>query len=227
MPCVIKICGLSTSETLAAALAAGADMVGFVFVAKSPRYVSLAKARELAKQVGRRAAKVALLVDPVDEAIAAAIDALGADLIQLHGKETPERVGFIQTRFDRPVLKAVGVAQRRDLAAIAPYAGIARHLLIDAKPPKDAAYPGGHGAPFDWSILDALDPGLPFMLSGGLTPANVEAAICRIQPWGLDVSSGVERAPGEKDVDRIIQFIASARTAADGETRGSRFGRDG
>jgi phosphoribosylanthranilate isomerase len=224
MSCVIKICGLSTQETLACALSAGADMVGFVFVAKSPRYVSHVAARDLARQVGHRAETVALLVDPDDAAIEAAIAATAADLIQLHGQETPERVRFIQTRFGRPVLKAVGVRDGQDLAALAPYVGVARHLLIDAKPPRDAVYPGGHGTLFDWSILAALDPSVPFMLSGGLTPSNVAAAVRQVQPWGLDVSSGVERAPGEKDVDKIQHFIANARAAADGATKGSRLG---
>ncbi|RFB79014.1 phosphoribosylanthranilate isomerase [Methylovirgula sp. 4M-Z18] len=214
MSMLIKICGLSTEETLEAALQAGADMIGFNFVAKSPRYISLETARRLGAKVRGRARKAALLVDADDAAIGATIDALGADILQLHGKETPERVRAVASRFGLPVMKAVGVATRDDVRAIAGYRGMADHILIDAKPPKDAAYPGGHGKVFDWTILEALDPGLSFMLSGGLSPANVAEAIKRVRPWAVDVSSGVESVPGVKDVAKIRAFIAAARDAA-------------
>ena len=211
---LVKICGLTTEETLEAALLAGADMVGFNFVSKSPRYISYETAKRLGAQVRGRARKVALVVDAEDAAIGDVIDAAGADVLQLHGKETPERVRAIEARFGLPVMKAFGVAERQDLGPIASYRAMADYILIDAKPPKDAAYPGGHGKVFDWAILEALDPGLPFMLSGGLNPANVAEAIRRVRPWAVDVSSGVESVPGVKDVSKIRAFIAAAREAA-------------
>jgi len=215
MPLTIKICGLSTADTLDAALAAGADMVGFVFVAKSPRNIGLDVARALARQVKSPVCKVALIVDADDDAIGRIVAALAPDLLQLHGKETPQRVDAITARFGVPVVKAIGVSVRGDLDAVRVYRGRVEHVLIDAKPPKDAAYPGGHGRPFDWSILDeehpALDPRRRFMLSGGLNAGNVAEAIRRTRTWGVDVSSGVESAPGVKDAARIAAFVAAAR----------------
>jgi phosphoribosylanthranilate isomerase len=214
MSVVVKICGLSTPETLEAALTAGVDLVGFVFVAKSPRYIDIDAARSLGIQTGGRAKKVALLVDPDDRTVAQVLNALNADFLQLHGQESPERVSLLRRQAGVPIIKAVGVAAAADLAAIRPYLGIADRILIDAKPPAAAAYPGGHGASFDWSILTALEPGLPFILSGGLNPENVMSALARVRPWGIDVSSGVERAPGQKDNARIAQFVANARRGA-------------
>jgi phosphoribosylanthranilate isomerase len=222
MSITIKICGLSTPEALETALIAGVEMVGFVFVPRSPRHIDLDAARRLAEQVRGRAQKVALLVDPDDTTLVGVREALRADLLQLHGQEPPERVRVLKKLSGVPVIKAVGVATSADLAAIAPYQGIADHILIDAKPPPAAAYPGGHGAPFDWSILAALEPGSPFILSGGLKPENVENAIALLRPWGVDVSSGVEHAPGQKDSVRIKLFIANARRGA-----GASAGREG
>lgn len=214
---LVKICGLSTPGTLDAAVEAGADMVGFVFVAKSPRNIAPAAAGALARRVPGTVRRVALVVDASDAWLDEVADALAPDLWQLHGHETPERAAAIRARFGVPVVKAVGVAERADLPALEVARSGADHLLVDAKPPKDAAYPGGHGRVFDWSILEdphpALDPGLPFMLSGGLHPGNVAEAIRRLRPWGVDVSSGVESAPGIKDAAKIKAFVAAAREA--------------
>lgn len=211
---LVKICGLSTPETLDAALAAGADMVGFVRFPRSPRHVSLDLGHRLSLQARGRAQRVVLLVDPADEAIAQAIEALNPDLIQLHGHESPERVAEIRAMVRRPVMKAVGIAQASDLQALRPYAGGVDHILLDAKPPRTAeALPGGNGISFDWRLLDGLDRKVSFMLSGGLTPDNVAEAIRLTKPGAVDVSSGVESGPGLKDPARIEAFIRAARTA--------------
>jgi phosphoribosylanthranilate isomerase len=211
---LIKICGLSTPETLAAALNAGADMVGFVRFPKSPRHVTLDLGHRLSLQAKGRALRVVLLVDPGDEDIAQAVEAINPDLIQLHGHESPERVAEIRSIVKRPVMKAVGIAEEADLGALAPHAGAADYLLLDAKPPRSAdALPGGNGLPFDWNLLNGLDPGLSFMLSGGLNPDNVAEAIRLTRLKAVDVSSGVESGPGVKDPDKIEAFIKAARAA--------------
>lgn len=211
---LVKICGLSTPETLDAALMAGADWVGFVRFPKSPRHASLDLARELSAQAKGRAGRVVLLVDADDDAIAAAVEAIDPDLLQLHGHETPERVAAIRARFGRPILKAVGIAKASDLAALTGYAGTADHLLLDAKPPPTPeALPGGNGLSFDWRLLNGLDPGLSFMLSGGLNPDNVAEAIRLTRPNAVDVSSGVESGPGRKDPAKIEAFVRAARAA--------------
>jgi phosphoribosylanthranilate isomerase len=215
----VKICGLSTPETMEAALAGGADMVGLVFHPKSPRNVSLDGAAALAGQARGRALVVALTVDADDAALDAIMQAVGPDLIQCHGREDEDRLDRILALTGRPIMKAVGVADAADLAAVARFAPHAGRILLDAKPPAGAAYPGGHGQPFDWDILSALGPGEPFMLSGGLNPDNVAEAMGRIRRMGLalagvDVSSGVETAPGCKDAAKIAQFIKAARAAA-------------
>jgi phosphoribosylanthranilate isomerase len=210
----IKICGLSTPETLEAALDAGADLVGFVRFPKSPRHVSLEQGRALAQQARGRARRALLLVDAEDEAIAAAVEALSPDLLQLHGHESPDRVREIRARFGRPVMKALGIGQAADLAALAAYAPVSDHLLLDAKPPRGtAALPGGNGLAFDWRLIAGLDPGTAFMLSGGLHPGNVAEAIRLTGAKAVDVSSGVESAPGIKDPARIEAFIRAARAA--------------
>ncbi len=210
---LIKICGLSTPETLDAALSAGADMVGFVRYAKSPRHVSLDLGHRLSLQARGRALRVVLLVDPTDEAIAQAVEAINPDLIQLHGRETPERVAEIRSMVKRPVMKALGIAEPSDLKALASYKG-ADHILLDAKPPRMAdALPGGNGVSFDWGLLNGLDPRVSFMLSGGLNPDNVGAAIALTGVRSVDVSSGVETRPGEKDPARIEAFVRAARAA--------------
>lgn len=213
MPIDIKICGLRDMHNLSAALDAGADMVGFVFFPPSPRNISPAEAAPLLAAARGRAAAVALVVDADDALIDEAASA-GVDMLQLHGTETPQRVRDIKARTGLPVMKAVGIAGVEDLSALTPYFGVADRILLDAKPPRDATRPGGHGRTFDWQILAKLDPGLSFMLSGGLNPANVAAAIAAVRPAGVDVSSGVERAPGLKDEALIRQFVANARKAA-------------
>ena len=210
---LIKICGLSTQDTLTAALDAGADMIGFVFFEKSPRYVSIPLAGALGRMVKQRARKVALTVDAGDDELDVIALSLRPDLLQLHGKETPERVAAIKERYGLPVLKALGISVREDVAAAKAYAGVADWLLLDAKPPKGAALPGGNGVRFDWSLLGDLDRALPFMLSGGLDPSNVGEAIAIVRPDGVDVSSGVEDFPGMKNPDKIRAFVEAARTA--------------
>lgn len=210
----IKICGLSTPETLEAALAAGAGMIGLNFHPKSPRYVTPVQAAELAAQARGRTQIVALVVDYEPQQAAELARIVRPDWMQLHGKETPEQVAAIRAATGLPVMKALGVASAADLEQVARYHGVADGILLDAKPPKDAAYPGGHGKPFDWTLLSSLDPAFRFMLSGGLDPANVAEAIGIARPDGVDVSSGVESAPGIKDVDKIAEFVRAARSAA-------------
>lgn len=209
----VKICGLSTRETLDAALDAGADMVGFVFFEASPRHVDLAKARELGAHVKGRAQKVALTVDADDARFANIVDTLKPDLLQLHGNESVARVRDVKDKFGIPVMKVIPVATAADLAVLPGYAAVSDRILFDARAPKDATRPGGLGVPFDWHLLEKIDARIAFMLSGGLTPQNVADAIRITRAKGVDVSSGVERAPGEKDIDLIRAFIKAARSA--------------
>ncbi len=210
----VKICGLSTPETVAAAVGAGAAYIGFVFFEKSPRAVSHAAAAALAAEVPAGVAKVGLVVDASDAALNALIASVPLDMLQLHGSETPERVTEVKARSGLPVMKAVGVAESADLAALDAYAGVADQLLVDAKPPKRADLPGGNGLAFDWRLLDGRRWAVPWMLAGGLTPGNVAPALRLTGARQVDVSSGVERAPGEKDVGLIRSFLASAREEA-------------
>jgi phosphoribosylanthranilate isomerase len=210
---LIKICGLSTADALEVALEAGADMVGFVFFPPSPRHVDHDAARALGAQVRGRAQKVALSVDATDADLAAATAALEPDLLQLHGKETPERVATVRSRFGLPVMKALAISERDDLKAIRLYDKAADRLIFDARPPRDATRPGGLGRSFDWYLLQGLDSAIPYMLSGGLDAGNVAEALRITQAPGVDVSSGVERAPGEKDAEKIRAFIRAAREA--------------
>ncbi|WP_441228317.1 phosphoribosylanthranilate isomerase [Tardiphaga sp. 20_F10_N6_6] len=212
MSLIVKICGLSTPETLDAALVGGADMVGFVFFPPSPRHVTLDVARALGRQAKGRAVKVALSVDADDADLENSIDALKPDILQLHGKESVARVRDIKQKFGLPVMKALAVETRADLAALPGYAAVCDRILFDAKAPKDATRPGGLGAVFDWHLLEGLDLKLPFMVSGGLTAANVAEALRITRAGGVDISSGVESAPGIKDPDMIRAFIRAART---------------
>jgi phosphoribosylanthranilate isomerase len=213
MSLLVKICGLSTLETLDVALEAGADMVGFVFFPPSPRNLAFDAARVLGERVRGRAGKVALSVDADDALLAASVEALHPDLLQLHGSESPERVRAVKTRFGLPVMKAIAVEKPEDLSTVPIYARAADRLLFDARAPRAATRPGGLGKAFDWRLLQRLDPGVPFMLSGGLDAGNVGEALRITRALGVDVSSGVERAPGEKDPDKIRAFISAARQA--------------
>src|SRR4051794_15089271 len=211
MSLIVKICGLSTRETLDVALHAGADMVGFVFFAPSPRHISLEAARELGKQAKGRATRVALTVDADDATLANIVEALAPDILQLHGKETVARLRDIKQRFGLPVMKVLAVETAADLAALPGYAAVADRILFDARAPKDATRPGGLGAVFDWQVLTKLDLKLPFMVSGGLNSGNIAEAVRVTRAGGLDVSSGVESAPGIKDPEMILKFIRAAR----------------
>jgi phosphoribosylanthranilate isomerase len=213
MSLLVKICGLSTRSAVETAVETGADMVGFVFFAKSPRHVSLAEASELGSLARGRAAIVALTVDAEEAALADIIASLRPDLLQLHGRESPECLAHLRSRFGVPLMKALGVARRDDLAVMRSYP-MADRFLLDAKSPPGAALPGGNGLPFDWTMLDGFSAHTPVMLSGGLDATNVGEAIRVASPAGVDVSSGVERAPGLKDEEKIADFIRAARAAA-------------
>ena len=218
MPLSVKICGLSTPATVEAALRAGADMIGFVFHPKSPRFVSPDAAARLARAARGRVEIVALTVNMTPEAAEDLANVLKPDWFQLHGDEAPGLAEATRQATGCRILRAIGVETVADVTRAGIHALAADRLLIDAKAPKDAAYPGGHGRPFDWNILAALDPGLPFMLSGGLTPETVGAALATVRGLGVgiigvDVSSGVETAPGVKDAGKIHAFIAACRAA--------------
>lgn len=211
MPTEVKICGLSEPESVDAALQAGADYVGFVFFEKSPRNIELDHAAMLAARARGKAGIVALTVDADAMVLEGIVDKLRPDFLQLHGSETPERVVAIRERLRRPVVKVIGVERVDDLCAVGSYT--ADRFLLDAKPPCGATRPGGLGRTFDWSILEGFDPPVPWFLSGGLDPMNVEAAMRAVRPSGIDVSSGVESAPGRKDPALIRAFIAAVRAA--------------
>jgi phosphoribosylanthranilate isomerase len=207
MRVLTKICGLSTPETAAAAVAGGAGLVGFMFFAKSPRCVTPARAIELARAVPVK--KVGVFVNADDAAIDAALPAL--DLLQLHGHETPERVAALRKRTGKPVIKVVPLAVAADVAAARRYESVADWLMFDAKPAPGATRPGGNGVPFDWTLLVGTKWAVPWLLSGGLTPENVAAAVEATGAEAVDVSSGVESAPGRKDPARIAAFLDAVR----------------
>jgi len=212
MPLTLKICGLSEPATLDAALDAGADMVGFVFFARSPRNVALDTARTLGLHVEGRAKKVALTVDADDDTLGAIIAALAPDVLQLHGQESLERVAQVRATFGLPVMKALAIGAADDLGRAALYDDVADFLLFDAPAPTGGDRPGGNAAAFDWTLLRGLQPRRPWLLAGGLDPDNVAAALRVTHAPGVDVSSGVERAPGLKDPGRIARFAANARS---------------
>jgi phosphoribosylanthranilate isomerase len=211
----VKICGVRDRATIEAAATAGAAYVGFVFFPKSPRHLGWDEARALGAAAPSGLCKVGLAVDPDDEALDR-LAGLPLDMIQLHGAETPARVAEVRRRVGLPVMKAVGVAAAADLDRIVAYEAVADQLLCDAKPPKDAALPGGSGLAFDWRLVAGRRWAKPWMLAGGLTPETVGAAIRLTGARQVDVSSGVERAPGVKDHDRIAAFVRAAREGADG-----------
>jgi len=207
----VKICGLTRPEDVVAAAEAGARYVGLVFFPKSPRNVSVDVARALAVEVPMGIAKVALVVNPTDAEIDAICAAVPLDILQLHGSETPERVLELRARTGLPVMKAVGIADASDLAKLEVYEAVADQILVDAKPPKDAVLPGGNGLSFDWRLISARRWPKPWMLAGGLTPENVAEAVALTGAPQVDVSSGVESAPGVKDADLIAAFVAAAQ----------------
>ncbi|MBB2972438.1 phosphoribosylanthranilate isomerase [Mesorhizobium sp. RMAD-H1] len=210
----IKICGLKTPETVAAALDGGASHIGFIFFGKSPRNIDPETAGRLRLAAQGRAKAVAVTVDADDATLDAIVKAVRPDMLQLHGHETPERTAAIRTRYGLPVMKALSIREAADLAAVAPYRDIADRLLFDAKPPKGSDLPGGNGVSFDWSVLAALDGDVDYMLSGGLNAGNIAEALGTTNTRGIDISSGVESAPGEKDVRLIGEFFRAVRAAA-------------
>lgn len=211
----IKICGLSRAESVDAALAGGASHVGFIFFARSPRNVTPDQAARLAAIARGRARIVAVTVDADDAFLDEIVRKVRPDILQLHGGETPRRVAEIKARHGLPVIKAVSIREAGDLQKIDPYRGVADRILLDAKPPEGAELPGGNGMAFDWSLLDGLDRKVSYMLSGGINRANLRSALTDVRPAGIDVSSGVETAPGVKDDGLIREFLAQAKRIED------------
>jgi len=205
----VKICGLTAPDDIATACEAGAAYIGLNFYGKSPRSVSIDQARALAVDVPVGVAKVALVVDADDAMLDQIAERVAIDVIQLHGRETVERVADIRERYGLPVMKVLGVATRDDLARVTDYEAVADQILLDAKPPPDADLPGGNGLTFDWTILEGRRWSRPWMLAGGLTPDNAGEAVLRTGARQIDVASGVESAPGVKDADMIRAFMAA------------------
>lgn len=208
---IIKICGIKDDVGFDAAVAHGADLIGFVFFPASPRAVTPAEAGALSARHAGGPGRVGLFVDPTDAAIAAVLDACPLDLIQLHGAEDPARCAALRARFRLPLMKAVGVAEASDLDALAAFAPVVDRFLLDAKPPPGAVLPGGNAAPFEWGLMAGQMVPKPWLLAGGLTPDNVAEAVRASGAPGVDVSSGVERARGVKDAGLIADFIRAAR----------------
>jgi phosphoribosylanthranilate isomerase len=213
MALLVKICGINAAPAADAAVRARADFAGLVFHPKSPRHLSLEAARSLAERLRGRTRLVTLVCDPDDDTIAAVIAAVRPDFLQLHGRETPERVAAIRSRFGVPLIKALPIAEASDFMAVADYEPFADMLLFDAKAPA-AARPGGHGVAFDWQLLKGRRFARPWFLAGGLSPENIARAVAVCAPPAVDVSSGVESAPGVKNSDLIAAFVAAARGGA-------------
>jgi phosphoribosylanthranilate isomerase len=211
-PVIVKICGIKTSAILDAAIDAGADMVGFMHFMRSPRHVTIEDLATLIGEARGRVQTCVVLVNP-DNSCVAEVAALGPDWIQLHGPESPHRVEAIRAEAGVEIMKAMPIGTAEDVAHVADFVEVADRILLDAKPPKGADRPGGLGETFDWGLLKALDPSVPFMLSGGLTPETVAQAIKTVRPMGVDVSSGVESSLGVKDKRLIETFIRNARAA--------------
>jgi len=214
MAVLAKICGLKTPEAIAAAVDGGAALVGFMFFARSPRYVDPATVRQLEAGVPPTVRKAGVLVDESDERIAAIVKGCELDLLQLHGGETPERASAIRNRFGKRIIKVIPVSEAADLDRAAAYEDAVDYLMFDAKPPKSMAnaLPGGNAVSFDWTLLQGFRSRLPWMLSGGLTPANVAEAVRQSGAPAVDVSSGVEDRPGEKSLSKIKDFLVIARS---------------
>lgn len=209
----VKICGLKTPETMRAALDCGADHVGFIFFEKSPRNVAHEVAADLRKAARGRAKAVAVTVNADDVTLEQIVATVDPDMLQLHGKESPERLAEIRQRFERPVMKAFAIREAADLDAIAPYQGIADRFLFDAKPPAGSELPGGNAVSFDWTLLTRLDDDVDYMLSGGLDADNIAIALHQTGAKAVDLSSGVESAPGVKDVGLIHDFFKAVGAA--------------
>ena len=207
----VKICGINDEDSMDAAIEAGADYVGLVFFPPSPRAVTPERAAELVEFAPGEVTKVGLFVDPDDATLDRVLTQVRLDLLQLHGHESPERIEAIRLEYGLPVMKVISVAGSEDLAAAEPYLAVTDRLLFDAKPPKGAALPGGNEVRFDWTILTGRKWGVPWMLAGGLTPTNVAEAVRISGAQAVDVSSGVENAPGVKDADKIRAFIQAVR----------------
>ncbi|MGB1388427.1 MAG: phosphoribosylanthranilate isomerase [Paracoccaceae bacterium] len=207
----VKICGLTDLAGIEASVNAGARYLGFNFFPKSPRYVTPAQAAELATAVPPGVCKVALTVDADNALLDDITGQAPFDMLQLHGHETPERVAAVKARYGLPVMKVVGVANAEDLANVEAHSTVADQILVDAKPPKGAVLPGGNGIAFDWRLIAGRRWLVPWMLAGGLTPENVSEAIAQTGARQVDVSSGVESAPGCKDADMIADFLASTK----------------
>lgn len=208
---LVKICGVTDDEALAAAVEAGADYIGLVFFPPSPRFLEFDYAAELTQFLPEETRVAGLFVDADERIIETALNTVRLDLLQLHGSETPERIEALRLEFGHPVMKAISVSSAADLDAAQAYAEVADWLLFDAKPPAGAALPGGNAVSFDWSLLKGRKWACPWMLAGGLTPENVAAAIKASGAGAVDVSSGVESAPGIKDADKIRRFIEAAK----------------
>ncbi len=211
MPVQVKICGINSAAAADAVLRAGADFGGLVFFTKSPRNLSLEQGRMLAERMRGRLRLAALVVDDSDAQLAAIASQIKPDFFQLHGKETPERAAQVRSRFGIPIIKALAISEPDDLDKVSAYSDVAEMFLFDAVPAADATRPGGHGAAFDWRILDGRTFARPWFLAGGLTPENIARAIAVSGANMVDVSSGVESAPGVKSSDRIADFVAAAK----------------
>jgi phosphoribosylanthranilate isomerase len=209
----VKICGLKTVEAVERAVALGASHVGFIFFPKSPRNIEPDDAGRLAARAPGRAKIVAVTVDAGNDGLDEIVSALAPDVLQLHGSETPERVLAIKALYGLPVMKALAVREASDLERIDPYMGIVDRFLLDAKPPAGSDLPGGNGISFDWRLLDALDGSVDYMLSGGLNASNIEDALARTGARAIDTSSGVESAPGIKDLTLMEAFFEAVRRA--------------
>ena len=210
-PVSVKICGLATVDDVRACADAGANYMGLVFFEKSPRNITIPAARELALAAPLGLAKVALVVNPSDAELDAITATVPLDMVQLHGRETPERVAEVKARYGLPVMKAVGIADEDDLPKLESYFGVADQILVDAKPPKGGELPGGNGLSFDWRLIAGRRWPCPWMLAGGLTPENVAEAVKMTGAKQVDVSSGVEDAPGQKNAELIQKFVQSSR----------------
>jgi len=211
MSVIVKICGLKTPDAVDVALDSGADLIGFNFFPRTPRFIKTTDAAALCERAGTRAERVGLFVDPDDDVIGSVLNEVSLDIIQLHGAESPKRVSEVKTRFGLPVMKVCAIEDEDDVIIARAYEDVADRLLFDAKPPKGADRPGGNAVPFDWNVMAKETWDCPWLLAGGLTPENVAEAISVTGAPGVDVSSGVEDAPGKKSPEKIMAFLRAAK----------------